>query len=341
MALSVVPDAEPHEIEQRIIAKARNGARPVDLEREFGKSRQQIRRILKNAKIKRPVIKDDRPRDRPPAPPKQETPKPAPKPIVQPTSAWGYLSNLIGAILLGIGLWLNCQYWYAMGGNLPAFGVIGFLIDSITAAGPTLASELWRRNRGFIGAALVALALIVWAPIMAVSLVASAGYTNKHIGDTVAERRGAMRDAKALEAVIARKEAERKAVDGTDLPDVLEVEIQKERATIRQYFRSNWQSSNECRDTTWSGPVCKRLQDLWTAKKNAEARIRLDEELKPLYAQRSAAPTIESADPASERASKMIGGSLKPEAILDYVLNVVAALPALSGLFFLIGARLR
>lgn len=346
MALSVVP-SEPQDesaIAQAIIADARNGARPVDLERTYGKTRQQIRYILKKNEIKPLKIKDSQPRERLPAvvrekPVYVQTLKTLPKTGTEKQwSLWAPVSSLIGAVLLVIGLVLNCQYWFTIGGDSVLvsviFCVMGGTIDVITASVPSMATEMWKRkNRIF-----AILASAVWFPVALVSLVASAGFAGMHMGDTIQARGDIMSEKERLSLTIKQKEKARSAVDGTGLPDVIEVQIQAERGRIPS---SNLTKSNDCTNTTVSGPVCERLQKLRIDKINAQKRIDLDTELELLNSRYSAMPSIASKDPASERSSRMTGGYIKPEEVSGYVMNVVAALPALAGLFFAFAIALR
>jgi len=253
---------------------------------------------------------------------------------------WGYVATLIGAGLAIAGIGLNMQYWWTVGGNnivvALTFCMMGGLLDSATVAIPSWATGLWR-NGNWFWSPIVALCFI---PVAFISLIASAGFSGTYIGDTVQGRGDKMTSKAKLGAVIAQKEAERKAVAGTDTPEDLETHIQDERPRIPPSIRL---SSKDCTDRSLpaTASACFVIKELRNQKDKAEKRIKLDAELGSLRDKYEAMPSIASKDAASERTSQMTGGYIKPEMVLSYLIGAMSWAPILSGLLFPIGTALR
>jgi len=268
--------------------------------------------------------------------------QPACPDIVRPMGQtfWGIVATLIGAGLAIAGIGLNMQYWWTVGGNnivvAMTFCMMGGLLDSATVAIPSWATGLWR-NGNWFWSPVVALCFI---PVAFISLIASAGFSGTYIGDTVQGRGDKMTSKTKLGAVIAQKEAERKAVAGTDTPEDLETHIQDERPRIPPSIRL---SSKDCTDRSLpaTASACFVIKELRNQKDKAEKRIKLDAELGSLWEKYEAMPSIASKDAASERTSQMTGGYIKPEMVLSYLIWAMSWAPILSGLLFPIGTALR
>jgi hypothetical protein len=250
---------------------------------------------------------------------------------------WGVVAVWIGIVLGASGIIVNCQYWYAVGGNnlivSLIFCCIGGTIDSITIAIPSLAAEL-RKKRNYGWAFLVAIAFF---PAASVSIIASAGFSGTHIGDTTTKRGDEKTSKEDLGVLLNQKKAERASIKATDLPEVIEIQIQDERGRIP---RDNLRWSKDCTDTTYSSMACSMLKQLRSDKLKAQRRIDLDAEIKQMTARYEAMPSISSKDPAAEHVSQMTFGLVRPEAVESYLINAMAAAPILAGLFFAIATAL-
>ncbi len=259
-----------------------------------------------------------------------------PKPIVGRTYSqifWGIVAAWIGLVLGASGIIVNCQYWYAVGGNNLTVSLIfcamGGAADVITIAIPSWATELWKRGNWMLSIIVA----IFFIPIALISVIASAGFSGTHIGDTTQVRSDTMTSKKDLIALLEQKKAERASIKITDLPEVIEIQIQDERGRIP---RDNLRWSKDCTDTTYSSLACSMLKQLRSDKLKAQRRIDLDAEIKQMTAKYGEMPSISSKDPAAEHASQMTFGYVSPEAFENYLINALAAAPIFAGLFFMV-----
>jgi hypothetical protein len=277
----------------------------------------------------------------PPSPVIKTEPEPKPKPVGRTYSQiiWGVVAVWIGIVLGASGIIVNCQYWYAVGGSNHLVSMIfccmGGTVDSITIAIPSWAAELWkRRNYG-----LSVIVAIFFLPVASVSIIASAGFSGTHIGDITQIRGDAKISKETLGKELDLKTAERNAIikEVTDLPDVIEIQIQNERGRIP---RDNLRWSKDCTDTTFSDPACRFLKQLRANKAKAERRFKLEAEIREQTTIYNAMPSISSKDPAAEHVSQMTFGLVRPEMVESYLINAMAAAPILAGLFFAIATAL-
>lgn len=103
---------------------------------------------------------------------------------------------LVGLAFAAFGVWINARHAWDMGRTDEArwtLGGLGLTTDLATVAMPALIQALWVRRR--IGGIVLALGL--YAAVMTGTLLNTAGYISKHIGDTVAGRHAIITTAAA------------------------------------------------------------------------------------------------------------------------------------------------
>jgi hypothetical protein len=338
------------------MTEIRNGvaSRPIDLQNKYELPRGIVRGLIDEYAPPGSRIKLRRPRKAPatvqaslpfpePLSPLSGNPAPvAPTKILNRTYSqifWGVVAAWIGIVLGASGIIVNCQYWYVAGGsNLTVsliFCAMGGTADVITIAIPSWAAEL-RKRKNYWLCGIVFIVFVLAAPV---SIIASAGFSGTHIGDTTKARGDAGTSKERFGKELDQKVAEHDAIlkEVTDLPDVIEIQIQNERGRIP---RDNLRWSRDCTDTTYSDTACRFLKQLRVNKAKAERRLVLESEIKkdtPIY---EAMPSISSKDPAAEHASQMTFGFVRPEAVESYLINALAVAPILAGLFFAIATAL-
>jgi hypothetical protein len=333
-----------------VITKIRSGVafRPIDLERDSGLSRATVRSLIdtyappdriklrKTRKV--PAVQASLPFHEPLLPlPPADPPKPIDLPIGRTYSQifWGVIAVWIGIVLAASGFIVNCQYWYAAGGNNLTISLIfcamGLTADVITIAFPSWAAEL-RKGKNYWLCGIVFVIFVFAAPV---SIIASAGFSGTHIGDTTKARGDAGASKQRLGKELDQKVVEHDAIlkEVMDLPDVIEIQIQNERGRIP---RDNLRWSRDCTDTTYSDSACRFLKQLRTNKAKAERRLVLEADIKRDTLIYEAMPSISNSDPAAEHVSQMTFGFIRPETVENYLINALAVAPILAGLFFLV-----
>jgi hypothetical protein len=140
-----------------------------------------------------------------------------PSSIEWPSFVWpGFAAATVGmlAIALAIaGAVVNARYYAGLGQtpwDSELLAVFGLVVDGVTFALPTIASGMWRAR--YHASAISAWIVVVI--FMALTMIATAGFTSQNIGDAIAARAGviinaeASADQRAQAIEIARRAAE-------------------------------------------------------------------------------------------------------------------------------------
>lgn len=226
-------------------------------------------------------------------------------------------SSLLGAMLLlvtfavaALGIGINAQTGWRFGTTLissATFAGLSIAADVLAVTLPTVAVALWLRCRW----ALASAAWTTWALSLALAVLASIGFVNRHVGDAAAARQAVLETAAALTA-------------------------QRDAAitTARQAVAATAESRQaEC---TIRGPRCRALEQ--------EEQARLSELSAALAQPMPSAPRVADADPQLAGASRLAiwaGLRLTTDDLSNLRLALMALLPNLAGLVLCFGVALR
>jgi hypothetical protein len=226
-------------------------------------------------------------------------------------------SSLLGVMLLlvtfavaALGIGINAQTGWRFGTTLisaATFAGLSVAADILAITLPTVAVALWLRSRW----ALASAAWATWALSLALAVLASIGFVNRHVGDTAAARQAVLATAAALTA-------------------------QRDAAitTARQAVAAAAESRQaEC---TIRGPRCRALEQ--------EEQTRLSELSAALALPMPAAPSVADADPQLAGASRLAtwaGLRFTTDDLGNLRLALMALLPNLAGLVLCFGVALR
>jgi hypothetical protein len=226
-------------------------------------------------------------------------------------------SSLLGAMLLlvtfavaALGIGINAQTGWRFGTTLisaATFAGLSVAADILAITLPTVAVALWLRSRW----ALASAAWATWALSLALAVLASIGFVNRHVGDAAAARQAVLGTAAALTA-------------------------QRDAAitTARQAVAAAAESRQaEC---TIRGPRCRALEQ--------EEQARLSELSAALAVPMPTAPRVADADPQLAGASRLAswaGLRFTTDDLSNLRLALMALLPNLAGLVLCFGVALR
>jgi hypothetical protein len=225
--------------------------------------------------------------------------------------------SLLGALLLLVtfavavlGIGINAQTGWRFGTtpiSAATFAGVSIAADILAMTLPTVALALWLRSRW----ALAAAAWATWTLSLALAVLASIGFVNRHVGDAAAARQAVLGTAAALTA-------------------------QREAAitTARQAVAAAAESRQaEC---TIRGPRCRALE--------REEQARLTELSAALALPLPATPRVAEADPqltGALRLASWAGLRATADDLSNLRLALMALLPNLAGLVLCFGIALR
>jgi hypothetical protein len=226
-------------------------------------------------------------------------------------------SSLLGAMLLlvtfaiaALGIGINAQTGWRFGTTLisaATFAGLSIAADILAITLPTVAVALWLRSRW----ALASAAWATWALSLALAVLASIGFVNRHVGDAAAARQAVLGTAAAL---MAQRDA---AI--TTARQAVGVAAQSRQA--------------EC---TIRGPRCRALEQ--------EEQVRLSELSAALALPMPATPHVADPDPQLAGASRLAtwaGLHVSTDDLSNLRLALMALLPNLAGLVLCFGVALR
>lgn len=119
-------------------------------------------------------------------------------PTVTPKLAGGFIS-LCTVTLFGVALALNASYWAAQGQTplyAGLFMAAGVAIEGMNFVMPTGIGWAWRLGHRWWAVAAVP----IWAVVLGMAILADAGFASTNIGDSIATRAVAIKDAEARKA---------------------------------------------------------------------------------------------------------------------------------------------
>jgi hypothetical protein len=225
--------------------------------------------------------------------------------------------SLLGAMLLlvtfavaALGVGINAQTGWRFGTTLisaATFAGLSMAADVLAIALPTVAVALWLRSRW----ALASAAWATWALSLALAVLASIGFVNRHVGDAAAARQAVLGTAAALTA-------------------------QRDAAitTARQAVAAAAASRQaEC---TIRGPRCRAAEQ--------QEQARLTELSAALALPMPAVPRVADADPqlaGALRLASWAGLTATADDLSNLRLALMALLPNLAGLVLCFGVALR
>ena len=253
-----------------------------------------------------------------------------PLPVIQAPSTpklqiWAARIFLIS--LGGVCAYLNYQYSSSLGKTGEAahvLGYIGLAIDTIPMGLPTVAAILWKSHKlQSIAAWLIVAVCSIY------TLIAGISFGAVNIGDRLADRAAIMQHRNMLESELAIVQADRLKDDGEVL--ALEHQIQIERGAVPP---ARLKSSDDCKNTTFSGPACLKLNQLRIEKDRLTARLKreADEKVSRITAEIAAIPAISGKFPGGEFIERTSRGFIHTEYVQDYQVGIFAFMTIISGL---------
>jgi hypothetical protein len=229
---------------------------------------------------------------------------------VDRSSQLGAMLLLVTLAVAVLGVGINAQTGWRFGTTLisaATFAGVSVAADVLAITLPTVAVALWLRSRW----ALASAAWATWALSLALAVLASIGFVNRHVGDAAAARQAVLGIAAALTA-------------------------QRDAAitTARQAVAAAAGSRQaEC---TIRGPRCRALEQ--------EEQARLSELSAALALPPPAAPHVAEADPqlaGALRLASWAGLHATADDLSNLRLALMALLPNLAGLVLCFGVALR
>jgi hypothetical protein len=226
-------------------------------------------------------------------------------------------SSQLGAILLlitfavaALGVGINAQTGWRFGTtpiSAATFAGVSVAADVLAIMLPTVAVTLWLRSRW----ALASAAWATWALSLALAVLASIGFVNRHVGDAAAARQAVLGTAAAL--TVQRDAA---------------IATAQQAAAVAAESRQA-----ECRIR---GPRCRALE--------REEQARLTELSAALTLPLPAAPRVADADPqlsGALRLASWAGLRATADDLSNLRLALMALMPNLAGLVLCFGVALR
>jgi hypothetical protein len=225
--------------------------------------------------------------------------------------------SLLGALLLLVtfavavlGVGINAQTGWRFGTTLVSaatFAGLSIAADVLAITLPTVAVALWLRSRW----ALASAAWATWALSLALAVLASIGFVNRHVGDAAAARQA------VLGTAAARTAQHDAAIATAQQAVAAAAESRQAECTIR-------------------GPRCRALEQ--------EEQARLSELSAALALPLPAAPRVAEADPqlaGALRLASWAGLRATADDLSNVRLALMALLPNLAGLVLCFGVALR
>jgi MarR family len=166
----------------------------------------------------------------------------SPSPISRPAKfKVDFVAVLLGVTALalaGIGMTVNARYAGSLGatadGSLLLAGV-GLTADMLALILPSAASRLWA-NRQWIGSFT---AWVIWVGVLALTLLATSGWSATNLGDAIAGRVASVDRADGLRERLGQLREARKA----------ETELRRRSPSCRPF----WRPSVGCLGALWTG----------------------------------------------------------------------------------------
>ncbi len=229
---------------------------------------------------------------------------------VDRSSRLGAMLLLITVAVAVLGIGINAQTGWRFGTTLVSaatFAGVSIAADVLAIALPTVAVALWLRSRW----ALASAAWATWALSLALAVLASIGFVNRHVGDAAAARQAVLGTAAAL---TAQRDA---AITTAKQAVAAAAESRQAECTIR-------------------GPRCRALEQ--------EEQARLSELSAALALPPPPAPRVAEADPqlaGALRLASWAGFHATADDLSNLRLALMALLPNLAGLVLCFGVALR
>jgi hypothetical protein len=252
----------------------------------------------------------------------------------------------VGTGLGAVGLIINGQFTMSYGrSNEEAIllAAIGFAIDVLAMILPATASTLWRH-----GACVDAvIAWLVWPVMLALSLLATVGFSSTNIGDALAQRSMTVTKASNTASDLQQWRNERsKIVEARSLEEI-KLQLVRDRPKVDRIDRDAFEVTFGCKRLTADtmkacGPILPTLQALETAKRRDE----LTRKISTAANNQEGAPAVTSADPQVEQVPKLVAlitrGWVAPTPDDIALVRILGPtmVPSLAGLLLMFGSTL-
>ena len=231
-------------------------------------------------------------------------------PALDKTSALGAMLLFVTFAVAALGVGINAQTGWRFGTTATSaatFAGLSVAADVLAITLPTVSVALWLRSRW----ALASAAWVTWGLSLALAVLASIGFVNRHVGDAAAARQAVLVSAATLtgqrDAAIATA---RRAVAAA-------AESREAECKIR-------------------GPRCRAMEQ--------QEQARLTELATALALPPPAAPRVAEADPqlaGALRLASWAGIGATADDLSNLRLALMALLPNLAGLVLCFGVALR
>jgi hypothetical protein len=265
---------------------------------------------------------------------------------ITPASTSAIVLFLVAFALGGTGVTMNARYAASLGSSdegAIVLALVGVAVDVLAMVLPSVAVALWRRGNQ----TLAIVPWCVWPIMVALSLMASAGYASVHIGDVLAERSRAVTTTVNTASDIQRWRDERKTISETRSVAELEIQIQRERPKVDRIDRDAWDVTRGCtRLTADAMKACAPILPLRQALETAKRKDRLDEDISKAEALSAGATPVASADPQAEVVSAIVGwlsrGTITPSPADIAHLRIIGliATPSMAGVILVLAMAL-
>jgi hypothetical protein len=210
--------------------------------------------------------------------------------------------GLAALALAVIGVCVNAKYWGAFGQSPDAvmwLAVMGVAVDVLTLVTPSAAFRLWANGR-YLGALA---AWIFWVGFLAMTVLATSGWSATNVGDAIAGREM----SKDLQAALVEKwkglRTELGATtEGRSVAEITQALIAAQATAGRVYDRTDG-----CTDVGRNELIrCDAVIRLREAKAEAQRRDELRVEIDQVSAKLSTAGVIKSGDPGAEMVARIV-----------------------------------
>ena len=175
--------------------------------------------------------------------------------------------------------------------------------------------------------------------MVALSLMAAAGFASSNLADVFAQRSRAAFTAAGIEDTVRRLRTERAGIAEKRSAAELEIQVQRDRPKVDRIDRDAWNDTKGCTRLTTDGVrACAPILPTLQALSVAQHRDAVDAQLRVAEASLASASTVVAVDPQAQTVAEIVAwitvGLMKPSPADIARLRVLGlvAMPSLAGL---------
>jgi hypothetical protein len=257
---------------------------------------------------------------------------------ITPASTSAMVLFLVALALGGTGIIMNARYAASLGSSdegATVLAVVGVAVDLLAMIFPSVALALWRRGHR----SLAMVPWTMWPVMVALSLMAAAGFASSNLADVFAQRSRAAFTAAGIEDTVRRLRTERAGIAEKRSAAELEIQVQRDRPKVDRIDRDAWNDTKGCTRLTTDGVrACAPILPTLQALSVAQHRDAVDAQLRVAEASLASASTVVAVDPQAQTVAEIVAwitvGLMKPSPADIARLRVLGlvAMPSLAGL---------